>query len=675
MRKLPYEKLTWIKKNEWFWGDERSKIPWDDPPRGVTNRPLYELLLNDRELVLRILDLLYAVRDLQTTINHISPVHSDVVIKRMGVRIPKVGVVPSTIHSDIDVRISSIGEVVRQVRNRQGRCNYTDHADFHEDVAHKDRPPHEDIHGDQTNHLDTTQSRTTVLNKPLWLARYLPSVESLVTNILHADHQDSHLDVSFSGTAPRTTIHADTVISSYNKEFAYVPFWRTEDLNQYLSSGRLSFPDYQETERRVSTFHYDSGSNPLPPSVEPSPSHFRTQIHGDHNDSASPVRVEVFSVSNRGRYNSLYGMYPSIDPEEASGGLTQVFTEVLSHTDQTTHQDYHSDEGFGLHGDINHHDNHYDHLDHCDFTAPHMDYLSHSDQDYQDLTINFPPTHTDYNDHANITHGDSYIGSTNPCSHGDSPTTHGDLQESPHGDHSDHVDYTIFSEGTPHGDNWGGHIYHSDFSLNPPAHFDHSDYGTFALYGTPYLGGYRVGNYVYFVNPHYDLFSINNHSDNNQVFPPGMVPHFDHLDQAEYSYYHQDWEARPIFYLDPILPEDGEGGGEYIESLHGDETVHGDKPEVKYVFVGQEHTDIPGSQSTSSHGDSLIYQDAPYRPHLDHTDHGDFTHCDYPSYGEHTDLHNDYPHQDHDDHQDSFASSPPHHVDVPHLDHLDHGDL
>jgi hypothetical protein len=681
MRKLPYDKLTWIKKKEWFWGDDRAKIPWDDPPKGVTNRPLYELLINDRNLVLRILDLLYAVRDIQTTINNISPVHSDVVIKRFGVRIPKVGVIPSSIHSDLDVRVSAVGEVVRRVKNHLGRCSYTDHADFHEDISHKDRPPHTDLHGDQTTHLDVTQSRTTVLNKPLWVSRYLPSVESTVTTVLHADHQDSHLDVSFSGRAPRTTLHADTTINSYRKEFSYIPFWKTEHLNRFLSSGTLEYPHYSESERPTTGFHYDSGPNPLPPSVDPSPPYFRAQIHGDHSDTSNPVRVQIFSVSNRGRYNALYGMYPSIDPDEAAGGLTQVFTEVLSHTDQNTHQDYHSDEGFGLHGDLGHHDNHYDHLDHCDFTDPHADYITHQDQDHQDQIVNPLPTHSDYTDHANLLHGDSYPISPNPCSHNDTPTTHSDIPESLHGDHTDHLDYFSISEGTPHGDSWGRLAYHSDFTLSPPAHFDHSDYGTFAIYGIPTLGGYRIGNYIYYVNPHYDLYSIRNHSDQTVYYTPGAVPHFDHLDQAEYSYYHEDWTARPVLIGDPVMHGTNQGGGGGLaysdighDDLHGDTTVHGDKPKVEFIFAGQEHSDIPGSQSRTSHGDTAIYQDSPYRPHSDHTDHGDISHCDYLVQGGHTDVHNDYPHQDHDDHANTTTPTP-HHVDIPHLDHTDHGDL
>jgi hypothetical protein len=682
MRRLPYNKLTWIKKNEWFWGDDRISIPWDEPPKGVTNRPLHELLVNDRELVIRILDLLYAIRDIQTTINNLSPVHSDVVIKRFGIRIPKVGVIPSYIHSDLDVRVSAIGEVVRQVKNHSGRCNYTDHADFHEDISHKDLPTHGDLHGDQASHLDTTESIVRALNKPLWVSKHLPSMETTVTSIIHADHQDSHLDISFKGTAPTITRHADSFISYYNKGFSYIPFWRTDHLNQYLSFGTLEDPYYSEGERSKSEFHYDSGPNPLPLLVESSPHYFRSQIHGDHSDTSNPVNVQVFSVSNRGRYNALYGMHPSIDPDEAAGGLTQVFREVLSHSDQEYHHDYHLDEGLGLHGDLSHHDNHYDHLDHCDFTDPHADYLVHQDQDHGDQIVNPLGNHSDYTDHANVAHGDSYPKIFNPCTHTDIPTRHYDLPEYPHGDRSQHMDYTIDIDKTPHGDSWGGTIYHSDFTLSPPAHFDHSDFGTFAIHGTPMRGGFRIGNYIYYVNPHNDLYSQNNHSDQSRIYYQGVTPFFDHLDRAEYSYYHEDWTARPVSEVDPINYEEidhEEGGGFAYQDqghndLHGDETVHGDKPEVKFILTGKEHNDIPGTQSLTSHGDTVVYQDLPSQRHLDHTDHGDNFHCDYPTQEGHTDLHNDYTHQDHDDHANTTTATT-YRVNVPHLDHKDHGDL
>jgi hypothetical protein len=194
------------------------------------------------------------------------------------------------------------------------------------------------------------------------------------------------------------------------------------------------------------------------------------------------------------------------------------------------------------------------------------------------------------------------------------------------------------------------------------------------------LGGYRIGNYIYYVNPHYDLYSIRNHSDQTVYYAHGAVPHFDHLDQAEYSYYHEDWTARPVLIGDPTQGTNTGGGGGLAYSdighddLHGDTTVHGDKPEIKFVFAGQEHNDIPGSQSLISHGDTAIYQDSLYKPHSDHTDHGDISHCDYLVQEGHTDIHNDYPYQDHDDHANT-TTPVPYHVDVPHLDHTDHGDL
>lgn len=381
MRKIPFENFSWIKVYERVQGDPRSRIPWDAPPLGVTNRPLYELLQNDRSLILRLVDAIYALRDIGIVLENFSPSHTDVVIKRQGIRIPKLGVVPSEIHSDLDVRISSIGTVERQYRNRRGRCSYTDHADFHEDIAHKDYPGHGDLHLDTTEHGDETRSTFRLLNKPLWVARYLPpNPETSVFMLGHADHGDVHLDVSFAGNAPQRASHADRSISGEKKDFVYLPFWRTEDLERFISTGRLP-SGIEVAVQEAFGAHYDwSGS------FQTSPSQFRMPVHGDHMDNVHPVQVSYTVLGNREESDPIFGMYPSVLESEVAGGLTVYISENLQHTDSITHSDLHTDYGFGFHGDLNHHDTHYDEFVHCDFTAPHGDYTDHANYPHLDET-------------------------------------------------------------------------------------------------------------------------------------------------------------------------------------------------------------------------------------------------------------------------------------------------
>lgn len=675
MRKLPKEKLSWITIYEWADGDPRSKIPWDDKPLGATNRPLYELLENDRYLVVKVLDLLYSLKDIQTALNSFSKVHTDIVIKRSGLEIPGFqdggvsGVIPINTHTDIDARVSSIGEFKREYRDKYGRCNYTDHGDFHEDIAHKDYPGHFDQYVDTTEHLDKTTSRTTIVNKPLWLARYLPPVDDNIYVALHADHQDSHLDISYVGNAPKRSYHADRSISTSETYFTYLPFWNQEHLNRYLTSGELDpnfYTRIQNPGHRV--YHYDSDV------LKDSPREFRTSTHGDHQDVESPVVVVISSTGNQGKSNPYYGMYHSVNLEELSGGLSQILTETISHQDKVYHQDYHQDSGFGFHGDLNHYDNHFDFLEHCDFTDPHTDYISHSDYKYIDITTP-QPSHANYTDHANILHGDSYQLLPNECVHTDTPHIHGDLPERPHQDSVVHADFWEGSEPSPHVDYLGGTQYHSDFTLSPPFHADHIDYGSLIEWGgilDKTLGIIRIGDEEVYNNPHYDLYSKNNHSDVLVEVPPGSY----HIDfpyqEAEYSYSHTDFLRHADYTKNPKLlllqrPN-------YTD--HGDETYHGDKPEIRYVAMGRTHGDVPGNTSAPVHGDSVVYQDQPYSPHKDYSDHGDGVHCDYGTYSGHTDVHNDYPHQDHDDHANTaYSGTYNQHQDIPHLDHYDHGDI
>ncbi len=690
MRRLPNEKLSWITIYEWVDGDPRSKIPWDEKPLGSTNRPLYQLLENDRYLVLKLLDLLYSLKDIQTVLNNYSKLHTDVVIKRSGIEIPGYpgGILPTSVHTDLDVRVSAIGEYRREYRDHRGRCNYTDHGDYHEDVAHKDYPGHNDQHGDTTRHTDQSVTNTTLLHKPLWVAKYTPSLESSEEySLLHVDHNDSHLDISYSGGAPRRLYHADRSIQAPAHSFTYIPFWSTRDLQRYLSDGTLSPPSYVPQESSMRSHHYDAEV----PSE--SPVEYRATAHGDHSDVDRPLSVIVNSTNNRRRSNPYYGMYHSVDREELAGGLSQAIVNVVSHSDRVEHQDYHSDSGFGFHGDLQHHDSHQDAIEHCDFTDPHIDYISHGDYEHQDRTDPQVGNHADYTDHANISHGDSSQVTTDPCTHTDTPWVHQDLPALPHIDSSSHTDfwpiiYDVFplratdphplldkphSDIWPslvHGDNLGGQVYHSDFTLSPPFHADHMDSGPPTSWGgiIELPGVIRIGNSYYYVNPHYDTYSVNNHSDKTVVLPPGALHADFPYTPASYSYSHTD----QVRHTDNILL--GVLGMNHTD--HGDQTQHGDQPEERFVLVGREHTDTPPHLDERPHGDTIVYQDQPPRPHLDHSDHGDSTHCDYGSYGSHTDVHNDYPHQDHNDHANSaYSGTYNQHTDIPHADHTDHGDV
>lgn len=671
MKKLPFEDLKWIKIYEWVAGDPRSKIPWDDQPQGMTNRPLYQLLVNDRDLVLRLLDALYAVRDIQEVFNRFSPQHTDVVIKRSGTNIPGIGVLPTSVHSDIDARFSSVGQVVRQLRNRKGRCSYTDHADFHEDIPHRDNPGHEDFHGDSYLHGDTSRVRTYVQHRPLWVARYLPSQSSGIYVPFHADHVDTHLDISFSGTAPSRAVHADRTVSGFERDFTYIPFWNTTELQRYLQNGVLP-PTLAELEPpRPRQDHYDL-SNVL---VE-SPVQFRQAVHGDHTDVNNPLKVNLNSVSSRGERNEAFGQYPSFYKPETEGGLTLVITESLGHQDYRQHSDSHQDAGFGFHGDLPHHDSHADEFIHCDFTAPHLDYTSHTDYQHQDET-RVESTHADHTDHADVDHQDQTPGVTNPCIHTDYIAIHSDIPRQPHLDKWEHVDYWSGSDPVPHGDAWGSHIFHSDSTISP-VHFDHVDYGTYPIWYIQrepgvFSGISSFGLQNVYVNPHYDYYSLNNHSDHTITFPPGIIRHLDHADNAEYTYYHQDTvTVRFAGLLDHLTGVPSTGVVEHND--HGDVTTHGDKAHGDYIYMGQQHTDTPASTGGRVHGDTITYQDAPERPHSDHSDHGDLSHCDYPLFQGHLDLHNDMPHANYTDHANSTVPGTTWHSDVPHYDHLDHGD-
>jgi len=657
LKKLPFENLSWVKVYEWVAGDPRSKIPWDEPPEGPTNRPLYQLLQNDRELVLRLLDTLYAVRDIQEVFNRFSPQHTDVVIKRSGVVIPSIGVLPSGVHSDIDARFSSIGQVVRQLRNRRGRCSYTDHADFHEDVPHRDSVGHEDIHGDQSQHQDISQIRTIVQHRPLWVARYLPSSPASVFSAIHADHVDTHLDIVFQGSAPLRASHADRTVSGFDRDFAYLPFWSSEALSTYLRTGTLPQGLSEIEVPRTRQEHYDRSNI-----VSESPRSFRTAIHGDHGDQQNPVRVSYNTISNKGRSEPVFGHYPSFDEEEATGGLTLVLTQTVSHSDTNHHVDYHQDAGFGFHGDLPHHDSHADEFIHCDFTAPHMDYTIHTDYEHYDET-RVEQTHADHQDHANISHQDQAPGLLNPCIHQDTLPVHLDVPGLPHQDSYEHIDYWSGSDPVPHGDSWGSHTFHSDFTISP-VHFDHMDYGTYPIWHPEVSPGvyrdYTQGILTtILVNPHVDAYSINNHSDRVLSFPPGTLPHVDQQEEAEYTFFHED-----VVRFGLLLSEG-----------HSDVTSHGDKPHTDFIYLGQQHTDTPAVTGGRVHGDTIVHSDMQERSHGDHTDHLDITHCDYPIIGGHTDLHNDMPHADHDDHANLYQSGATWHQDIPHYDHLDHGDL
>ncbi len=627
IRKRPKkDPLTWIRQGEYGEGDPVGETNI----RGVTNRPLKELLENDLELL----------RYLEKALTLVSGVESSKL--NQAQHFDEIG--SGLEHLDMTVspsrRFYSPSEITHQDHNDTNQSLHQDHTD-HSDRAGVSETVHVDQnHQDQTvnvphydyyEHADTHGDHSDTLSRP----------HSDVPHTDHSDHQDYTSTGTHGDHNDHANVHGDDCYPS--------TFGCHSDHNDHM--------DY--------TNHTDCSTEILPQmlgvSCEPEGRHYDYHLHSDyptsytsHSDGHS-ASIQCFGYC----HNDHGDGFTHLD-----GHREWFYSDIYNHGDYPPNHTDHSDILIPNHTD--HGDNssssHVDHYDHSDYHLDHSDivntseniyvnYADHLDSPHSDVA------HSDHNDHSD-SHSDratTHIDQSAHLDHLDSPEIrHSDHRDIPHEDsgapHLDytppntsyHLDYTPISSAY-HYDSGEEHY---DLSLVPEAHLDRG------LFSPRDLG---EGTYeeVYKWVLHGDRSFHHDHDDHGDIEPGGQE-HTDHSDIE----FHEDYPHGDTPYQDYYGPG------------------HLDRPPEQTVIHNDHLDGVPPQQF---HGDSVSLQiTSPHQDHID-TIHIDY-HLDTPrdvwddgvgAWEDNTRW--DYPHLDNTGHAD-ITNPVTSHIDYSHQDHLDHSD-
>jgi hypothetical protein len=723
IRKRPKkDPLTWIKQGEYGEGDPvgESNI------RGVTNRPLKELLQNDLDLLRYMEKALIQVSEIES-----SKLNEDQHFDKMGLGLEHLDMATSP-----NRRFFSVAEITHHDHhdyNEMRHLDHSDHSDIDEvdEIAHIDQEHQDEIanvpHLDHRDHADTHGDHSDNLSRPHSDVPHLDHGDHLdyVSTEDHGDHSD-HANIHGDECYPLGSLgchsdHNDHLDISIHNDCS------TEVLPQMLgvsceSDGKHYdyhlHSDYPDSY----TSHHDGHSILI---------QCLGYCHDDHGDGFAHLdghREWFYSdVYNHGDYPSKHTDHSdSLIPNHTDHGDNSSG----SHIDHYDHLDFHSD-----HSDIvivnaqeDLYVNYTDHLDHPHLDKAHSDHNDHSDYHTDQDGVHLDkPEHTDHldireikhSDHRDVSHEDKgyphldlYPPNTTyhldytptyPAYHSDSGEEHYDLNLAPEA----HLDrgfssprdllegiYEEIYKGVVHGDRSIHHDFegHGDVDPGDEEHDDHSD--------IRYHADHPHGD-----TPYQDYYGPR-HSDKP---PEQEVVHYDHIDGIPPKQLHQD--SIRIQTTSPYQDHMDLIHNDYhLDNPHLDETEHLDKTKPAAIhtdlfhgdhsehlgWVHEDHLDadlVFGKwkyiASYSDHGDYVFYQDF---PHLDGT-----THLDYiPNHEDHGD-HIDLKHGDIEEeiihanvtipesHQDFSVP----HVDriIPHADfyvggyiafyadHTDHGDM
>ena len=616
LRKRPKkDPLSWIRQGEYGEGDP----PGESNIRGVTNRPLKELLENDLELL----------RYLEKALTLVSGVEGSRLNQEQ--HFDEIG--SGLEHLDMNInpnrRFYQVSEITHQDHNDTNESIHQDHTDhqdspgisetIHIDQDHEDQTIN-NPHSDYQDHANSHGDHLDMLSKPH-------------ADINHGDHFD-HLDYSLPGEHGDHKDHANT-----HGDYSYPPPHGHLD-----HSDHLDFNDHSDC-YPLSFYYLLTGGVCSSEGL-----HYDYLDHGDYPTSyTSHVDGHGLAILCFGYCHEDHGdVFDHVD-----GHKEWFYWDTYYHGDypppHTDHRDSftpnHSDHGDNT-GSI-----HSDHHDHGDWHQDHSDIINQTGSVYVNYSdhIDYPHSdfpHLDHNDHSDFHHDQ-------PVIHFDE-SAHEDHLDTPEIRHTDHSDIPHEDSGSPHLDYYppessyhldytpvsGAYHYdsgeeHYDLSLVPEAHLDS---------GLASPRDLSEGTYeeVYKWVLHGDR-SIHSDYDGHGDLDPGEEDHSDHSDIL----YHEDYPHGDTPYQDYFGPGHLDHPPE-IRTEHGDHTdglppnqLHSDSFVIREVSPHQDHVD---TIHTDYHLDN---------PHLDATGHLDITNT--------VTTHTDYSHQDHLDHSD--------------WDHEDHSDI
>jgi len=667
IRKRPKkDPLTWIRQGEYGEGDPvgESNI------RGVTNRPLKELLENDLELL----------RYLEKALNLVSGVESSKL--NQARHFDEIG--SGLEHLDMTVspsrRFYSPSEITHQDHNDTNQSLHQDHTDHsdragtsetvHVDQNHQDQTVNVP-HSDYSDHANTHGDHSDTLSRPHSDVSHVDHLDHLdyTTSTGHGDHND-HANVHGDQCNNSTTFYGCHLDHNDHIDYTNHTDCSTEILPLMLGiscePGGKHYDYHLHSDYPASyTSHYDGHSIFI---------QCLGYCHNDHGDGFTHVdghREWFYSdIYNHGDYPRNHTDHSdSLIPNHTDHGDNSS----RSHVDHYDHSDYHLDHSDIVNTSENLYVNYTDHLDSPHSDVAHSDHSDHSDSHSDQATIHFDQSaHSDHLDSPEIRHSDH-----RDIPHEDSGTPH--LDYTPSGT-SYHLDYTPISSAY-HYDNGEEHY---DLSLVPEAHLDRGlssprDLSE-GIYEEVYkwvLHGDRSFHHDY--DGHGDVApGGQEHTDHSDIefhedYPHGDTPYQDyygpgHLDRPpEQTLVHND-------HLDGLPPQQfhGDSVSLQITSPHQDhvDTIHNDYHLDNPHLDNTGHTDI--TNTVTEHTDYS---------HQDHFDHSDWDHEDHTdvdlvfgkwkyivSYADHGDytLHQDFPHSDGTGHLDYVPE---------HDDHGDHADL
>jgi hypothetical protein len=706
IRKRPKkDPLTWIRQGEYGGGDQEG----ESNIRGVTNRPLKELLENDLELL----------RYLEKALNLVSGVESSKLnqarhFDEMGSGLE---------HLDMTVspsrRFYSPSEIAHQDHNDTNLSLHQDHTDHsdrtgvsetvHVDQNHQDQAVNIQ-HYDYTDHANTHGDHSDTLSRPH-------------SDVPHTDHSD-HQDYTSTGTHGDHNDHANA-----------------HGDNCYPSNTgcHLDHNDHIDY-----TNHTDCSTEMIPQmpgiSCEPDGKHYDYYLHHDypasytyHYDGHSAL-IQCFGYCHDDHGDGFTHL---------DGRKEWFYSDLYNHGDYPPNHTDHSDSIIPNHTD--HGDNssssHADHYDHSDYHLDHSDIVNTSENFYVNYTDHSDFPHSDI---AHFDHSDHYdFHSDQATTHLDLPA-HSDHLDSPEIKHSDHRDIPHEDGGAPHLDYTPSNTsYHLDYTpISSSYHYDNGDeHHDLSLISGAHLdrGVYSLkdlseGIYeeVYKWVLHGDR-SFHNDYDGHGDAEPGDQEHTDHSDiEFHEDHPHGDTPYQDYYgpghldrppeqttvhndHLDGLLPQQLHADSislqitsphqDHVDTIHID--YHLDLPRDAWddgVGAWEDNTkwDYPHIDNTGHADITNTVTDHIDYSHQDHSDHSDWDHEDHTdidlvfgkwkyivSYADHGDytFHQDFPHSDgtghldyvpeHDDHGDhanlahgdSTPTEP--HIDYPHYDHMD----